>query len=245
MSVQNGTFTRTNSFGQDGARNYPRFFSESVQDMVASEREGRPIYKDEERVEIIMPGNPMTRPVHRVNNEHKERWPKEYEAFRAGQEISPDGTPLEQWPLLKRAQVLELKALGFVTVEQLSVMDDHAMQRIPMFGRRIKELAGAFLNDAEATQLSARLSADNERKEQEISALKRQVEELGSMVSTMYTQLQALRNAPSAVDAMIPGMFDPIEQAKQGRAMPDGANSSLDNLAKPRRGRPPNQSATA
>ncbi len=35
MSIANGAFTRTNSFEPGTARNYPRFFVESVQDQAA------------------------------------------------------------------------------------------------------------------------------------------------------------------------------------------------------------------
>ena len=150
MALTNGAFTRTNGAAPGEATVYPRFFMDAVQDIIASEQQGRPIFREEERVEIIMAGNPYSKPVHRVTQEHKDRWPKEYDAFRKGEEIAVHGTPLEQWSILKRSQVLELKALGFVTVDQLAEMNDHAMQRIPMYGRRLKELAGAFIDDARA-----------------------------------------------------------------------------------------------
>src|SRR5882672_1558091 len=110
MSIANGAYTRTNSYGPDMARVMPRFFIDSVEDHVASAREGRPIFRDEERVEIILPGNPQTRPVQIVNETHKQKWPDQYKAFKAGHEVALDGCPLEEWPRLKRSQVLELKA---------------------------------------------------------------------------------------------------------------------------------------
>jgi hypothetical protein len=125
-------------------QSYPRFFVDQVQDMVASEMQGRPIFRDEERVEIIMPGNPHTRPVARVTDEHRQRWPQHYEAFREGIEVSPEGTPLEEWPILKRSQVLELKALGFMTVEQVGTWTISSIQRIGMGGRRLKDIAAVF-----------------------------------------------------------------------------------------------------
>lgn len=237
MSVANATYTRTNLGQQDGS-NHPRFFVESVQDIVGSETAGRPIFRDEERVEIIMPANP-NRPVFRVTDEHRQRWPKEYEAFKAGMEISPDGTPLEEWSILKRSQVLELKALGFKTVEHVRDMDDLAVQRIGMGGRRLKEAADIFLDDANRVALESRLSADNERKDAEITALRRQVEEMGKQMETRFGELQALRDAPSPLATNIPGMHDPVEQAKIGQIAPVAA-SSLDSIGTRRRGgRPP------
>lgn len=238
MSIANATFTR-NNFGPD-SNNYPRFFMDQIQDMVASEAQGRAIFRDEERVEIIMPGNPHTRPVARVTDEHRQRWPKEYEAFRQGIEVSADGTPLEEWPILKRSQVMELKALGFKTVEHIRDMDDLAIQRIGMGGRRLKEVANVFLDDAGRIALTNRLSADNDRKDEQIVALQRQITEMGALMESKFAELQTLRDAPSPLATQIPGMSDPVEMAKIGTA-PAVSGSSLDNLAAPRRrgGRPP------
>lgn len=240
MSVQNGSYTRTN-LGQGDGSNHPRFFIDSVQDPVASENQGRPIFRDEERVEIIMPGNPHTRPVARVSDEHRERWPKEYAAFKAGIEISPEGTPLEEWSLLKRSQVLELKALGFKTVEHVRDMDDHAIQRIGMGGRNLKQAAEVFLDDANRIALTSQLVAENDRKDEQIAHLTRQVEEMGKLTQQNFAELQALKNAPSPLATNIPGMSDPIEMAKTGYVAPV-ATSSLDNIGTKRKR---NQTAAA
>lgn len=240
MSVANGTFTRNNLGNSDGS-NHPRFFVDSVQDMVASEAQGRPIFRDEERVEIIMPGNPHTRPVARVTDEHRQRWPREYEAFRAGIEMSPDGTPIEEWPILKRSQVLELKALGFKTIEHIRDMDDLAIQRIGLGGRRLKELASGHLDDAERMAMTNRLSADSDKKDAEIAALRRQVEEMGALTQQTFAELQNLRNAPSPLATAIPGMADTIAHAQQQQVV-HAAPSSLDNVGS-RRGRPPKKAA--
>lgn len=237
MAVANGTYTRTNLGQQDGS-NHPRFFVDQVQDMVATENQGRPIFREEERVEIIMPGNPHTRPVARVSNEHRERWPKEYEAFKAGMEMSPEGTPLEEWPILKRSQVMELKALGFKTVEHVSNMDDLAIQRIGMGGRRLKELAEGFLDDAARIAMTSQLSAENERLVTEVADLRRQVIEMGALTQQTFAELQGIKNAPSVVATNIPGMSDPVEMAKTGH-QPQVAMSSLDSIGSRRPGRKP------
>jgi hypothetical protein len=228
MSVANGTYSRTNLGMGDGS-NHPRFFIESVDDAVASERAGRLICRDEERVEIIMPGNPHTRPVARVTEEHKQRWPKEYAAFKDGVELSPEGTPLEYWPILKPSQIRELKWFGFKTIEHIRDMDDHAIQRIGMGGRSLKGAAEAFLDDAKRMALTNQLDADNARKDGEIAALRHQVEEMGKLTQQVHSELQGMRNAPSAALTNIPGLSDPIEQNKAGLQQPI-ASSALDNV---------------
>jgi hypothetical protein len=237
MSVPNATYTRTN-LGQGDGSNHPRFFVDQVQDMVASENAGRPIFREEERVEIIMPGNPHTRPVARVSDEHRQRWPREYEAFKAGMEMSPDGTPLEEWPILKRSQVMELKALGFKTVEHIRDMDDLAIQRIGMGGRRLKELANGFLDDAERMAMTSQLSAENQRLTEEVSALRRQVTEMGELTQKTFAELQTMKNTPSPLATHIPGMSDPIALAAQAAGAHQApAASSLDNIGGSRRER--------
>lgn len=229
MSVANGTFTRTN-LGQTDS-NYPIFESVSVQDFVASEREGRPIFRDEERVTIMMPGNPHTRPVARVTNEHRERWPREYAAFKEGLEVSPEGTPIEEWAILGKSQVNEMKALGFKTVEHIANMDDLAIQRFGMGGRRLKDLALAFLDDGERMALSTKLSAENERLKQQVDTLTRQVTEMGELTRNTFAELQTMKNTPSPLATMIPGMSDPLALAAQAagpRETP--AASSLDTI---------------
>lgn len=227
MALANGSYDR--NYGAPSTGVYPRFFLDEVQDNVASEQAGRAIFKSEERVEIIMPGNAQTRFVAKVNREHTDRWPKEYAAFKEGIEISPDGTPLEEWPILKRSQVLELKYLGFKTVEQVRAMDDHAIQRVGMGGRNLKNMAIAFLDDAERLAMTARLSAENDRKDEQIAALQRQVTEMGALMEQRFAELQTMKNAPSALATNIPGMSDPVELARQ--AVPqEVATSSLDNL---------------
>lgn len=216
---------------------YPRFYVDSVLNPVATEREGRQIYTDIERVEIVIAGNPYTKPIENVTNEHRQRWSKEYEAFKQGIEMSPDGTPLEMWPVLKPSQILELKALGFKTVEHIRDMNDHAIQRIGMGGRMLKGLAEGFLDDAARVAETNRLAIDNDRKDSEILALRHQIEEMGRQMESRFSELQTLKNAPSPLLTTIPGMSDPAETARQAQPQ-DHAVSSLDSI-KPRRGRPP------
>jgi hypothetical protein len=212
---------------------------EAVADEAGSAREGRPIYRQEERVQILLPGSP-NQPVFRVTDEHRQRWPDQYAAFRRGEEMAVEGTPLEEWSILKKNQVFELKAMNVFTVEQCASLSDQAVQRLGLNGHRLKERAQAFLDEAAHAALTERLAYENEQKDAQIAALRRQVEEQGALLSQVHTQLQALQNAPHPVAVHVPGSVDPVELAKvQGFAEP-AAPSALDALPAPRRrGRPP------
>jgi len=245
--LSQGSYTRSHS-GNDMSKVYPRFFFDTVQDQVASAREGRPIFKEEERVEIIMPGiSQLTKPVERVTQEHIDRWPDAYKAFKAGQEMAVNGVPLEQWPILKRAQVLELKSAGFVTVEQIADMNDHAIQRLGMMGRRLKELAGAYLEDEQAQASLAKATAERDRQAQIISEQNEKIANLGAMLERVNSELITLQNRPHPIATYVPGMHDPAEAARQAHPMEPPAQSSLNELPtlRKKQGRPSNAELAA
>src|SRR5215472_13838915 len=110
MEIQTGAFTRTERFGDNRDPTFPEFYTEAVLDELATQRQGHPIYRDEERVKIHIPGNSLSVPVERVNDEHRMRWPEAYERFKKGQEMAHEGTPIDMWPMVhSKAQVLFLK----------------------------------------------------------------------------------------------------------------------------------------
>ena len=253
--MRNGAYTR--DFGGNrpsGARDpiHPRFHVEAIEDPAATAREGRPIFRHEERVQFLMPGSPNS-PVQRVNQEHIDRWPDQYAAFKRGSEIAVDGTPVEQWNILSKPMVLELKAIGFLTVEQIADASDLALQKIPRLGFGLRAKAKAYLDDAEASKLTEQLSAADEANKSRIAAQDRQIEELKAMVDKLHTQVMRQNDAPPAVQTYIPGDNNPIEAARMQREQRDidnsqggaTATSALEGLLSnpaPRRGRPPKES---
>ena len=237
----NGTYTRT-----EGAREgsvHPRFFMEAVISPVASDAAGRPVYVEEERVEILIPSvAAYSVPVERVNQSHIERWPEEYKAFKAGQEPAINGLPLEEWPVLRKGQVLELKALHFRTVEDIADMSDIAVQKVGMGGLQLREAARAFLDDAERVALTEQQARRIDVLTAENAALKNQVEELGALTRQTHAELMTMKNAQHPIATAIPGMADPLQAgAYQNAATPrEAPQSSFAAFADEgrRRGRP-------
>lgn len=231
------SFTRTQSFSREQREGtIPRFFMECVQDPIASAQTGRECFKDEERVELLMPGNPFNRPIQRVTDEHREKWPREYDAFKKGIQLAVDGWPLEEWPRLRKAHVMELKAKGLQTVEQVAGMSDVTCQALGMAGMTLRNLAKAFLDDSYRNAEVERLTKEDEKNQIEISGLRNQLEGMRETLDRVQAQLMDKLNAPNALETMIPGVHDAVENAKQRRAPPQ-SSSSLDDLvsAAPRR----------
>ena len=235
QALGQGSYTRTQ--GAQASREWPEFFIDSVQDYVATEREGRPIFKDEERVRIYFPGDQTKRPVFKVTREYTDKWPQEYAAFKAGHEVSLNGTPIEQWPILKRAQVLEMKALGFRTVEDIAGMTDHAMQRIGMGGSRLRELAKSYLDDAMAGALLSQTTAANAKLELVVAEQNEKIANLSALCEKLSGQVIAMQNLPSPIASYVPGQHDPAEAARQAFTQEPAAQSSLSDLPAPRKRR--------
>lgn len=235
MSVQNGTYTRGNGFTPEKDGIIPRFHIESVTDEMATQREGRLICFDQERVELMIPGNMLNSAVEIVNDGHRNRWPEAYKRFKDGHEMAINGTPLEMWPVLRGpSQIRELKAMNLFTVEHIRDMSDHVVQRM-MGGGRLRQLAKAFLDDAEAGAALSEATAKNEAAASRISELENKVSELTVLLNQVHGELVANRNAPNPIESYIPGQHDPMERMRQGvQQQPAGGQSSLENLPSPR-----------
>jgi hypothetical protein len=128
----------------------PQFFTEAVKLEWKSRQEGRPIFEDREFVRILIPGDRRSMAVEPVGEAHQARWPREYEAFRAGREAPLEGTPLSEWPvsLMSPARVQELAYFNLRTVEQLAAVNDAQLQSLGMGARELRERARMWLEVA-------------------------------------------------------------------------------------------------
>jgi hypothetical protein len=238
------SYTRTESLDPRVAAEaekgvWPRFFMDTVPDELESRKQGRRCFKEEERVEVFMPGNNLNIPVFRVTDEHRERWPKQYDAFKKGLEPPTDGTPIEEWPALNRAQILELRYLNFRTVEDIANATDHALQRMGMGARNLRDRAKAFMDDAAAIALVEKTSAESAAKDTEIENLRLMVQQQAEALQNLQTQFTRLADAKSPLETHVPGHHDPVELMKQtsstSQGQPAGDGSALASVAPSRR----------
>ena len=108
----------------------PLFRMEAKQNKAKTITEGRPIFDQVPFVTIISPGDTKNVPDTKVLDEHRQRWPRQWEAFEKGLEQPINGTPINQWPILNNAQVAELKALNIHTIEEMASLSDGGTQQI-------------------------------------------------------------------------------------------------------------------
>lgn len=92
-----------------------------------------------------------------------------YEAWKEGNQIPETGTPLAAWPGISSDQAEHLRAMGCKTVEDVAGLGE-AASKLPWPGaRRLPETAADFLK-----------AVSTKEKDDEIAALKAQIEALGT-----------------------------------------------------------------
>ena len=94
-----------------------KFFMKPKQDKGQTEKEGRPIFKDVEYVDIKIPGNRGAGACRPATPADKARFPEHYAAFKQRTEVDLDaGTPLTEWSVISRSQAEELSFFHIKTV---------------------------------------------------------------------------------------------------------------------------------
>lgn len=143
------------------------------EDKTASREQGRPIFKDVEYVDIRTPGSRNGHICRPATLADKQRFSRQYDAFKRRVEAPVEGTPLAEWTVITRSRVEELQYFNLKTVEQLANMRDSDAGRI-MGGLGLKQQAKEWLeqNDAEAVK---RVVSENAELKAEVAELKEQV----------------------------------------------------------------------
>lgn len=167
---------------------FPRFYRDKVENGFKTSQAGHAVYDDVEMVEIIIPGQNQSIATERVKQHHRDRWPQQYAAWKAGQEVAQEGSPLELWPPLTPAQVANLKVFNVHTVEQLAMVDDQALSRLGMGARDLREKAKAWLENAKGGEALSQALA-------KIAALEAQQKVLESNNADLANRVRELATA--------------------------------------------------
>lgn len=172
----------------------PVFFVEAVKNTFRSERDGRPQYDDIEMLKLLIPGDKNSSPVKRVDDEDRERYPKQYAAFKEGIEAPLDGAPLAEWPPCSKSQLLEFAHFHIKTVEHLAQVHDGQLQNLPMGSRSLREQAKAYLDIAtNGTGPIAKMVG-------QIDDLKTESERKDAIIADMGARLAALEKTNGRSD---------------------------------------------
>jgi len=186
-----------------------RFSVRPVQDAEATSREGRPIFKDTEFVEIMVPGDKTNILEHAVTDDDRQRFPRAYARHKAGLGDVLEGTMLTAWPLITRARAEELAYFKVRTVEQLAELSDGNSMNMGPGINELRKAAKDFVAQAKGDAPLLKMRAELEKRDGEIAALQQALKEQGAMLAKL--------GAPGAAEAMA------IERTPKRRGRPPKA----------------------
>lgn len=168
-----------------------KFYMRPRLDQAASKKEGRPIYKEVEHIDIRVPGNRNAGAARPATPADKERFAEHYRRFK--DRVSQDdtsGTLLSEWAPISRSQAEELAFFHVKTVEQLANMSDTQVSKfMGMMGlkERAKEWLDKINEDKKYNEVAEEAKAANKKNselEHELNELKQQLADLQKNVQT-------------------------------------------------------------
>ena len=153
------------------------FSLEEIKNEKKTLEEGRAVYDDVEMVHIRIPGDKQLTVDAPANSyctmadgtqvQYKDRFPEDYDRWKAGQGAAVSGTDLKHAPFLSKAEMMNLKAANVFTIEQLAEMGGAPLRSLGQSGRKWQQQALAFLQAAkgtrDATADAAKIAALQER----------------------------------------------------------------------------------
>jgi hypothetical protein len=153
------------------------FRNGTVKNDAKSAEAGRPIFEDREVVEVRYPGSrdygvyPATERSHwdvdQFTGEQRavtfaERFAKQYQQFKASQQQTKSGTPLDYLTFLTEGKRAELRALNIYTAEALALVDGSELKNLGPGGREMKNKTIEFLENSNETARITKLEAELE-----------------------------------------------------------------------------------
>jgi hypothetical protein len=169
------------------------FKNVAVKDEVASTKAGRPVFTDEENVELHYPGSrdwsahPATSFSHwatdplsgeQVKVTYAERFSRQYQQFKAHAQQTKTGTPLIYAAFLTEARRAELRAQNIYTIEALATIDGQPLKNLGQGGREMKNAAMEYLEATQRGAVSTQAQAELELLRAQNMALQQDVEAL-------------------------------------------------------------------
>ena len=179
------------------------FYSKEVQDPQQTEIAGHPVFTLVPFVKMRFPNDRQSEPHERVTEEHMRRWPRAWAAFERGQTGLAQGTAIEQFPLLNRAQVATLRAVGVLSVEMLANVPDSRLNMT--ITHDLRERARQWLADASDVEQELR---------GELAEAKTTIANMDARIAQLEDSLRAAQSQPK------PEVAAPVEQPPEPELAP-------------------------
>lgn len=168
------------TFGSDD-RLIVRFFTKPERNAFKSAQAGEPVFDQIAMISIRQPGerDELHRPI---RDEDQYRFPRQWDAYQAGQEQGPIGTALEVLFDAQPEIVTMLRSIRVMTVEQLAGATEAAIGRMGMGARSWVDRAKRYLVDMKDSAGIRRLEAENTDLRTRLEVMQQQIRELGDRV---------------------------------------------------------------
>lgn len=204
-----------------------RFYRVAIEDKAASLKAGHYVAKDVEFVDVLVPFSKDKRTkkvdgwIEQIEaNVLAGRMPKQWvdgykeklAAWRLGQEIPPDGTPIRGWPVISPAQMETLIGLNILTVERLATINDDGQRMIGMGSLDLKNKAQAWLSQR----------SDKGPLTIEVAALKGENATLKTTVETLSAQVEGLSKRLNQMQPVAPSVPASKHTIGLNDILPDG-----------------------
>lgn len=157
----------------------------------ASDQQGRPVYENREYIKIVQPANRNTEVFREATDDDKRKWHVRYRQFKEDQEQIGDGVPLDQWPAIDPATLMNLRGVGLRTVQDLAGVSDVSLKNIGMGAAALRTKAQAFLDEKVNGAELSRALAEN-------ATLKDQMAVMNRTMEAMQAQIAKLAEAKDA-----------------------------------------------
>ena len=224
--------------GREERPAYVQFEVRTVEDKVASIREGRYAAKDidfalvtpayskdcvEYKVDQWLANIERNLRDGRIPQTWADHWKEAYKRWKSGQETPLNGTPIKGWGVISPAQQATLIAMHCLTVEDLANANDEGLRRIGMGAVDLRNKAKTWLSSMSdrggVTVKMAALEQENEVLKTTLETLTKQVEALKSMVKAEPQRVQYHQepNEITAADLLEDVQVQVMEVAEQKR----------------------------
>jgi len=182
---------------------YVTFETRAVEDRNVLIDEGHYGYKDVIFVQVMQPGGKevfediahewLEKQVAKVRKkdlplEIYNVYKQAFEAYKLGEELPVNGTPIKSWPMLTPAQIKMVLQANVRTVQDLANANEDAIAAIGMGARSFKEKAKIWLESANQGKVTNRI-ADLERS---VSAFENRSKEDREYIELLEMKLKSL-----------------------------------------------------
>jgi hypothetical protein len=188
----------------------------AVEDQVASKREGRYMTRDVDYVTVFIPYSRDTNVFEvdqwianlqqytregRIPQDWLPNYQRLYDAWKNGQELPPNGTPIKGWGVISPAAQENLIHYRVLTVEDAAGMGEDIMRKIGMGALEIKSKAKTWLAQLNErgpmTVKMAELEKENELLKGSIASLEAKIDR---MISSKHGDVADVREDIDASD---------------------------------------------